>query len=90
VGVDSPIFQTGRIYQHAHYDENAACHIATGLAYTMGLESGERLEPEDLDALGCNRRARTHQDVMISDETTQVLGDDQPLLVDGRWIEELI
>ena len=88
VGVDSPIFQSGRIYRHAHYDENAACHIATGLAYMVGLEGGEQAAAEELDALGCNRGAKTHQDVMISDETTQVFGDDLPLLVDGRWVED--
>lgn len=86
VGVDSPIFQSGRLYHHTLFDENAACHIATGLAYTVGLENGDGLAPEQLDELGCNRNARTHQDIMISDQNTTVLGDDQELLVNGRWV----
>lgn len=86
VGLDSPIFQSGRIYHHTLYDENAACHIATGMAYTVGIENGDRLLPDELDELGFNRKAKTHQDVMISDENTNVFGDGQPLLVNGRWV----
>jgi aminopeptidase len=86
VGVDSPIYQSGRLYQHTLYDENAACHIATGMAYTVGLDQGDRLAAEELDALGCNRNSRTHQDIMISDDQTTVLGDGQELLVRGRWV----
>lgn len=89
VGVDSPIFQSGRIFHHTLYDENAACHIATGMAYTVGIEDGDQLAPEVLDELGFNRRAKTHQDVMISDETTTVYADGKEILVEGRWIGEL-
>ncbi len=88
VGVDSPIFQSGRIFEHTLYDENAACHIATGMAYTVGLDRGDDLTPQQLDQLGFNRQAKTHQDVMISDETTTVFADDQPILVEGAWVAE--
>jgi aminopeptidase len=87
VGIDSPIFQSGRIFQHTLYDENAACHIATGMAYTVGIENGDKLAPEELDSLGFNRQAKTHQDVMISDESTTVLADGQEVIVDGAWVE---
>jgi aminopeptidase len=90
VGTDSPIFQSGRLYRHTLYDENAACHIATGMAYTAGLENGDRLGPERLDELGFNRAAKTHQDVMISDQSTCVYADGRPLLLDGRWVDALI
>lgn len=88
VGVDSPIFQSGRVYQHTLYDENAACHIATGMAYTIGIENGDKLSPDELDKLGFNRQAKTHQDVMISDESTTVLADGQEVIVDGAWVAE--
>jgi aminopeptidase len=88
VGVDSPIFQSGRVYHHTLYDENAACHIATGMAYTVGVENGDQLSPEELDRIGFNRRAKTHQDVMISDEGTTVYGDGKEILVQGRWVPE--
>lgn len=89
VGVDSPIFQSGRVFQHTLYDENAACHIATGMAYTVGIEDGDLLPPEQLDSIGFNRRAKTHQDVMISDETTTVYADGKEILVKGSWLGEL-
>ena len=86
VGVDSPIFQSGRIFHHTLYDENAACHIATGMAYTVGIEDGDQLPPEKLDEIGFNRKAKTHQDVMISDESTTVYADGKEILVQGRWV----
>lgn len=89
VGVDSPIFQSGLVYHHTLYDENAACHFATGMAYTVGIQDGDRLPPERLDEIGFNRRAKTHQDVMISDETTTVLADGQEILRDGKWVGDL-
>lgn len=89
VGVDSPIFRSGRIYQHTLYDENAACHIATGMAYTVGIQNGDRLSPEELDKIGFNRNAKTHQDVMISDSTTTVLADGKEIIVDGAWVDGL-
>jgi aminopeptidase len=90
VGVDSPIFQSGRVFQHTLYDENAACHIATGMAYTVGIENGDKLDPDELDELGFNRQAKTHQDVMISDESTTVLADGKEVIVDGAWVEEFL
>lgn len=89
VGIDSPIFKSGRIFQHTLYDENAACHIATGMAYTVGIENGDKLPPDELDKLGFNRQAKTHQDVMISDESTTVLADGKEVIVDGAWVPEL-
>lgn len=89
VGVDSPIFQSGRVFQHTLYDENAACHIATGMAYTVGIEDGDQLPGERLDEIGFNRKAKTHQDVMISDETTSVRADGRLILEQGRWVGEL-
>lgn len=88
VGIDSPIFQSGRIYQHTLYDENAACHIATGMAYTVGIHDGDKLTPDQLDELGFNRQAKTHQDVMISDQSTTVLADGKEIIVDGAWLPE--
>lgn len=89
VGTDSPIFQSRRVYQHTLYDENAACHIATGMAYTVGIQDGDTLSEAQLDELGFNQRAKTHQDVMISDENTTVLADGKEILVGGAWVKSL-
>lgn len=89
VGIDSPIFQSGRVYQHTLYDENAACHIATGMAYTVGIQDGDKLTSDKLDKIGFNRQAKTHQDVMISDQNTTVLADGKAVIENGEWIKEL-
>ncbi|MBI5004081.1 aminopeptidase [Candidatus Kaiserbacteria bacterium] len=90
VGTDSPVFQEGRIFNNTLYDENAACHIATGRGYTTCFENGWNLGKEDLLELGFNQSA-THQDVMISDHDVDVDaitadGSEVALLRNGRWV----
>ena len=40
VGVDSPIYQSGRLFEEILFDENAACHIALGFAYRFCIDGG--------------------------------------------------
>ena len=54
VGVNSPIYQSGRVFQEILFDENAACHIAVGFAYRFCLEEGGSMQAAELDAIGCN------------------------------------
>ncbi len=71
VGIDSPIFQSGRVFEEILFDENAACHIAVGFAYRFCLEGGDRMTPEELDQIGCND-SHVHTDMMISSEEVDV------------------
>lgn len=82
VGSDSPIFQSGRIFEEILYDENAACHIAVGFAYRFCLEGGEHSNAEQLAAMGCND-SNVHTDMMISDENMDVIATTH----DGRRLE---
>ena len=89
VGIDSPIFQSGIVFQEILYDENAACHIAVGSAYKFCLEGGENLSAEELDSIGCNESS-VHTDMMISDEHVSVTaetynGENIQLIKSGRW-----
>lgn len=89
VGTDSPIFRSGKIFYHTLYDENAACHIATGRAYAAALRNGQQRRRSDLEALGMND-SKTHQDVMISDEETTLVarcagGGEVVLIERGAW-----
>lgn len=89
VGIDSPIFQCGRVFDDILYDENAACHIAVGFAYHFCLENGEELSKDELAALGCNSSC-VHTDMMISDAETDLFvttytGERLPLLLAGKW-----
>lgn len=90
VGIDSPIYQSGRIFEEILLDENAACHIAVGFAYRFCLEGGEHLKAEELEALGCNT-SHVHTDMMISSEEVGVAaetydGRNVPLITNGRWV----
>lgn len=90
VGIDSPVYQSGRIFQEILYDENAACHIAIGSAYKFCLKDGGTLSKEELAAIGCND-SRTHTDIMISSEEVDVhartsSGSEIALIKNGEWI----
>lgn len=89
VGTDSPIFQSGKIFEEILYDENAACHIAIGFAYNLCLDGGPLMSAEELSELGCNVSS-VHVDMMISNEHTDVeattySGQKIQLIQKGRW-----
>lgn len=92
VGIDSPIFQTGKVFQEILFDENAACHIAVGQAYKFCIEGGETLDTESAEAIGCNESV-VHTDMMISDQDVDVTattqsGETITLLQAGQWTKE--
>lgn len=90
VGTDSPIFQSGKIFEEILYDENAACHIAIGFAYTFCLKDGATMTQDELAELGCNVSS-VHVDMMISDEhvdvdATTYSGQKVKLIQKGKWM----
>jgi len=91
VGTDSPIFQSGRIYEEILFDENAACHIAVGFAYHFCIKDAPSLSTEELHKYGVNSSC-VHTDMMISSPEVSVdallqNGDKIPLIVKGRWVD---
>ncbi len=82
VDVTSPIFQSGLTYYNTLFDENAACHVAFGQAYPIGLEGGADLSVEELLEAGVNK-SDLHLDVMIGTATLNVTGH----LSDGSELE---
>jgi aminopeptidase len=89
VGIDSPVFRSGLVFQEILFDENAACHIAVGSAYKTCLQGGESMSEAELEAVGCNVSS-AHTDMMISDEQVDVVarthaGETVPLLEKGQW-----
>jgi len=89
VGVDSPVFGSGIIFQEILYDENAACHIAVGSAYKGCLRDGASMTEKECAEIGCNASS-VHTDIMISSENVDVQaelyeGGRVDLLVRGRW-----
>jgi len=91
VGIDSPIYQSGLVFEEILFDENAACHIAVGSAYKFCLDGGATMTKEELDEIGCNESS-VHTDMMISSEDVDVeaeCGDGQTvcLIQKGRWTQ---
>jgi aminopeptidase len=89
VGIDSPVFKSGRVFEEILFDENAACHIAVGSAYKFCLDGGSSLSKEELADIGCNESS-VHTDMMISDEHVSVTahtysGEQLCLIQDGQW-----
>ena len=85
----SPIAASGLLFLNTLFDENAACHIALGQAYTMCMKDGEKLSREELAARGANE-SLIHVDWMIGSNRIDVdgitaSGDPEPLLRAGEW-----
>jgi aminopeptidase len=92
VGVDSPIFRSGRIFEEILLDENAACHIAVGSAYKFCIEGGENLSESEALEIGCNE-SMVHTDMMISSEEVDVSailssGETVEIMKSGEWSRE--
>lgn len=89
VGSDSPIYQSGIVFQEILYDENAACHIAIGFAYPFCLIGGANMSASEKASVGCNVSS-THVDMMISDDQVDVdaidvNGNSHSIIKKGKW-----
>jgi aminopeptidase len=87
---NSPIAQSGLLFNNTLFDENAACHIALGQAYSTCVKNGDKLTPEELAAKGANE-SLIHVDWMIGSGQIDVdgitaAGDHEPLMRQGEWV----
>ncbi|MBB5345627.1 aminopeptidase [Tunturibacter empetritectus] len=86
----SPIAQSGVLFWNTLFDENAASHIALGQAYSTCLIGGEKMDAEQLAALGANA-SLIHVDWMIGSGEMDVDGvaadgSAEPLMRKGEWV----
>jgi len=86
----SPIAQSGVLFWSTLFDENAASHIALGQAYSTCLIGGEKMDAEQLAALGANA-SLIHVDWMIGSgemdvDGVAVDGSAEPLMRKGEWV----
>jgi aminopeptidase len=86
----SPIAASGLLFLNTLFDENAACHIALGQAYSTCLKNGEHLTPEQLAARGAND-SLIHVDWMIGSGRIDVdgisaAGNSEPVMRAGEWV----
>jgi aminopeptidase len=90
VGINSPVYQSGIVFEEILFDENAACHIAVGSAYKFCVKDGTTMSKEQLAEIGCNE-STVHTDMMISNEKVTVEakcfdGTRKVLIKDGAWV----
>jgi aminopeptidase len=90
VPASSPISASGLLFLNTLFDENAACHIALGQAYSSCLKDGDKLTPEQLAAKGAND-SLIHVDWMIGSNKIDVdgitaSGGADPVMRQGEWV----
>lgn len=86
----SPIASSGLLFMNTLFDENAACHIALGQAYSMCFKDGENLSQEQLTSRGANS-SLIHVDWMIGSNRIDVdginaSGTSEPVMKSGEWV----
>jgi len=86
----SPIASSGLLFNNTLFDENAACHIALGQAYSNCVKNGDKLSPEELAARGANE-SLIHVDWMIGSNKIDVDGlaadgKAEPVMRQGEWV----
>jgi aminopeptidase len=91
VPASSPIAASGLLFLNTLFDENAACHIALGQAYSTCLKDGDKLTPEQLAAKGAND-SLIHVDWMIGSDKIDVdgiaaNGKVEPVMRQGEWAD---
>jgi aminopeptidase len=86
----SPIASSGLLFMNTLFDENAACHIALGQAYSTCVKDGDSLSPEQLASRGANS-SLIHVDWMIGSNCIDVdgisaAGGSEPVMRGGEWV----
>jgi aminopeptidase len=86
----SPIASSGLLFMNTLFDENAACHIALGQAYSTCLKDGDSITPEQLASRGANE-SLIHVDWMIGSNHIDVDGisadgNSTPVMRGGEWV----
>ncbi len=87
---DSPISNTGILFNNTLFDENASVHFALGRAYAYAMQNGSNLTEEELKAKGANF-SLIHTDFMVGGPELNIIayekdGTETPLFKNGNWV----
>jgi aminopeptidase len=86
---DSPISNTGILFNNTLFDENASVHFALGRAYAYAMQNGSNLTQEELEAKGANF-SLIHVDFMVGGPEMEITayekdGTEVKLFEKGNW-----
>lgn len=89
VAYDSPINNTGILFNSTLYDENACCHLALGMGFRELLPGSENMNEEEIKAHGINDSI-IHVDFMIGSSDLSIIGVDKNgketvIFKEGNW-----
>lgn len=87
---DSPISNTGILFNETLFDENASCHFAFGRAYAYAMRDGSTMTQEELTAKGSNF-SLIHVDFMVGGPELNITayekdGTKVKLFENGNWV----
>ncbi|ABW18223.1 aminopeptidase [Alkaliphilus oremlandii] len=87
---DSPISNTGILFNNTLFDENASVHFALGRAYSYAMQNGSNLTEEELKAKGANF-SLIHTDFMVGGPELSIVayekdGTEVELFKNGNWV----
>ncbi|MBE0451000.1 MAG: aminopeptidase [Clostridia bacterium] len=87
---DSPISNTGILFNNTLFDENASVHLALGRAYAYAMQNGSDLTQEELEAKGANF-SLIHVDFMVGGPEMEITafekdGSMVKLFEKGNWV----
>jgi aminopeptidase len=85
----SPISDLGITFYNTMFDENAACHLALGNAYSFTIENGTAMSREELGRRGANT-SLAHVDFMMGSGELDIDGETAdgtlvPVFRKGNW-----
>lgn len=86
---DSPISNTGILFNNTLFDENASVHLALGRAYAYAMQNGSNLTQEQLEEKGANF-SLIHVDFMVGGPEMEITafskdGKTTKLFSNGNW-----
>lgn len=87
---DSPISNTGILFNNTLFDENASVHFALGRAYPYAMQNGTQMTEEALKEKGANF-SLIHVDFMVGGPEMNIVahrkdGSEVVLFKEGNWV----
>lgn len=87
---DSPISNTGILFNNTLFDENASVHFAFGRAYAYAMKNGSNMTQSELDKKGANF-SLMHVDFMVGGPKLDITayekdGTEVQLFRNGNWV----